>query len=125
MTMADNSAVFLAIRKNEIIGFVNIRCNQAEDVFTPSDKMTARIDPLGAYVKQEYRGLGIGKKLLSESIAWIKNKNLANIHVDFESANFRANQFWQTHFTTVLYSVKRRLNNDIIWRNTFTAIPTG
>lgn len=114
MTTADDNEVFLAIRKDEIIGFMNIRCNQAEDVFTLSDKMTACIDPLGAYIKQEYRGLGVGKKLLCESIAWIRLKNLANIHVDFESANYRANQFWLNYFTPVLYSVKRRLNNDII-----------
>jgi GNAT superfamily N-acetyltransferase len=114
MITAHDYAVFLAIRKDEIIGFMNIRCNQADDVFTLSDKTTACIDPLGAYIKQDYRGLGVGKKLLCESIAWIGKKSLTNIHVDFESANYHANQFWLNYFTPVLYSVKRRLNNDII-----------
>ena len=114
MITGQDSAVFLAVRKDEIIGFMNIRRNQAADVFTLSDKTTARIDPLGAYIKQEYRGLGVGKKLLCQAIAWVERTNITNIHVDFESANYHANQFWPNYFMPVLYSVKRRLNNDII-----------
>jgi GNAT superfamily N-acetyltransferase len=114
MITSHDSEVFLAVKKDEIIGFMNIRCNQTDDVFTLSNKSTACIDPLGAYIKQEYRGLGVGKKLLCASFAWIGQKNITNIHVDFESANYHANQFWLNYFTPVLYSVKRRLNNDII-----------
>ena len=72
------------------------------------------IDPLGAYIKRECRGLGVGKKLLYELIAWSGQQDVTNIHVDFESANYHANQFWLNYFTPVLYSVKRRLNNDVI-----------
>lgn len=64
MITAHDNEVLLAIRKDEIIGFMNIRCNQTDDVFTLSDKTTACIDPLGAYIKQEHRGLGVGKKII-------------------------------------------------------------
>lgn len=111
---SNDSEVFLAVRNDEIIGFMNIRCNQTDEVITLSDTTTACIDPLGAYIKRECRGLGVGKKLLYELIAWSGQQDVTNIHVDFESANYHANQFWLNYFTPVLYSVKRRLNNDVI-----------
>ncbi|MCP4608896.1 MAG: GNAT family N-acetyltransferase [Planctomycetes bacterium] len=114
MITSNDSEVFLAVRNDEIIGFMNIRCNQTDEVIILSDTTTACIDPIGAYIKKDYRGLGVGKRLLHESIAWSGQQDITNIHVDFESANYHANQFWLNYFTPILYSVKRRLNNDVI-----------
>jgi GNAT superfamily N-acetyltransferase len=107
-------AVFVATENNVMIGYLNIRCQQENDVWSLSDPATAMIDPLGAYIKPEYRGRGIGKHLLHEAITWGRQQEITTIHVDFESANYYANQFWPKYFTPILSSVKRHLNHDIL-----------
>ena len=112
MLMADDQAVFIAVRDKTIVGFMNVRRNGPSDAITLCDSSTATIDPLGAYIKEDCRGAGIGKRLLQEVVAWSSRQNITAIHVDFESANTHANQFWPRYFAPILYSVKRRLNND-------------
>ncbi len=106
-------AVFLAMSSNQIVGFMCIRCRHDDDVVTLSDTTTACIDPLGAYITKAYRGLGIGEQLLYAAITWGRQHAVCTIHVDFESANTYARQFWPKHFAPILYSVKRHLNADI------------
>ena len=108
-----NQAMFIAEANCEMIGFMIIRRYDDEDVITLCDPTTALTAPVGAYIKQAYRGQGIGKRLLREAITWANQQGVTNIHVDYESANYHGNQFWPTYFTPILYSVKRRLNNDI------------
>ncbi len=107
-------AVFLAVKDEAVIGFLNIRGNPVEDGMTLSDRTTGCLDPLGAYIQKEYRGQGIGRALLAHALVWGRQQAFAQIHVDFESANAHANQFWPKYFTPSLYSVKRRLNNDLL-----------
>ncbi|MBN1431133.1 MAG: GNAT family N-acetyltransferase [Anaerolineae bacterium] len=114
MLTDDNQAVFVAAKGKRLLGFIHVRCHDENDVFTLRDTSTATIDPLGAYIKKEYRGAGIGRQLLHEAITWCCRQNISTIHVDFESANYHANQFWPRYFTPILYSVKRRLNNDVV-----------
>jgi len=113
LVAAPDGAVFLALQQEAVIGFLNIRWNHTEDVLTLSDRTTACLDPLGAYIQPAYRGQGIGKALLAHALSWGRQQMLVQVHVDFESANPHANQFWPQYFTPVLYSVKRRLNNDL------------
>lgn len=113
--LADSTqAVFIAIKDNALLGFMNARYNGENDPITLSNPVTAMIDPLGAYIKKDFRGAGIGKRLLHEVVSWCNREDIPTIHVDFESANDRANQFWPRHFAPILYSVKRHLNNDVI-----------
>jgi GNAT superfamily N-acetyltransferase len=114
MVRDDAQAVFIAIKGDALVGFTNVRQSDGNDVYTLCDRATARIDPLGAYIKKDYRGSGIGKWLLQEVVAWCSQQNITTIHVDFESANYHANQFWLKYFDPALYSVKRRLNSDVL-----------
>ena len=114
MLTSPEQAVFVATADNQMVGFMNVRCHDETDVINLSDITTAMLDPLGAYIKKEYRGRGLGKRLLHEVIIWSRRQNVTTIHVDFESANFHANQFWPRYFTHLISSVKRRLNADVI-----------
>ena len=114
MLADDNQAVFVAAKGDIFLGFIHVRRHNENDVVTLCNTSTATIDPLGAYIRKDYRGAGIGRRLLYEAIAWCGQQNVPTIHVDFESANYYANQFWPRYFTPILYSVKRRLNNDVV-----------
>ncbi len=108
-----DSTILLAIIKEEPVGFMNTRKNKEPDLMTLCDPNTGMIDPLGAYIKPSYRGRGIGKALLSNCIEWCKNRDISQIHVDFESANLFARPFWPKYFTVAMNSVKRTLYKDL------------
>jgi GNAT superfamily N-acetyltransferase len=117
MLTSPDYAVFVAIDNDTIVGYMNIRCHSENNVQTLSDSATALIDPLGAYLRKEYRGRGIGKQLLHEVVTWSSQREITTIHVDFESANYYANQFWPKYFVPILASVRRHLNSDAKYTN--------
>lgn len=108
-----NDVIFIALKANNIVGFINIRISEENDQITLVRKKTGLIDPLGAYIKKEYRQLGLGTHLLNKIFSWCNQNDMQNIHVDFESANQDAHQFWPKYFIPILFSVKRRINNDV------------
>ncbi len=65
-------------------------------------------------IKSEYRGQGIGEALLSKCIEWANNQGMKRIHVDFEPSNLYGNKFWQKYFSPLIYTVKRRINQDVL-----------
>jgi GNAT superfamily N-acetyltransferase len=107
-------ALFLAYKENKAVGILSIRKNEEDDPIMLTDTRSSLIDGIGAYILPEYRGKGIGGMLLQRAIAWCRENDVDCIHVDFESANLYANKFWPKYFNPVLYSVKRRVNQDII-----------
>jgi len=109
----NNNAVFIALKEHKIIGFINVTISEENDHITLVRKNTGLIEPLGAYIKKEYRQKRLGTHLLYHVFSWCNQHNVKNIHVDFESANQNAHQFWPKYFVPVLLSVKRRINNDI------------
>jgi len=109
-----DSAVFLAKHDGDIVGFMSIRKNCKDDIFTLADKNTGRIDMLGAYIQPFYRSQGIGVSLLSCVLQWCYEMGIDFVHVDYESANLYASGFWPTHFVSTMFSVKRRVNPDIL-----------
>ena len=112
LLLADRSAVFLAYQGQNSLGFINCHAVSESDCIVLTDPSTAVIEPLGVYLTPESRGLGAGSCLLSTAVDWARGQGLKQMHVDFESANFHANQFWLNYFTPVLHSVKRTLNRD-------------
>jgi GNAT superfamily N-acetyltransferase len=73
----------------------------------------ASISPLGIYIKSEYRGKGIGKSLLDKVFQYCKDNGIKYIHVDFETANTNANNFWPKYFNPIILSVRRTVNKDV------------
>ena len=108
------AAVFVAELEGMTVGFMSIRKNRRDDVITLADKDTAMIDELGAYIQSARRGYGVGAQLLSSVIGWCSEQGIDQIHVDYESANLYAAGFWPKHFTPTMYSVRRRVNPDIL-----------
>jgi GNAT superfamily N-acetyltransferase len=110
----NNAAVFLAYDGDRAVGFTNVRRQEEEDVISLSDQTTGMLDPMGAYIKPNYRGCGLGESLLKEVILWCGDNKLQRIHVDFEAANLFGSKFWIKYFTPLTYSVKRRINQDAV-----------
>lgn len=108
------TTVFIAKLDGKTVGFMSIKKNNRDDVITLADKDTGMIDELGAYIQPSCRGHGIGARLLSHVLGWCREQGIDRIHVDYESANLYASGFWPKHFTHTMYSVRRRVNPDIL-----------
>lgn len=110
----DEAVVFIAKLEGRTVGFMSIKRNSRDDVITLADKDTGMIDELGAYIQPSCRGQGVGAWLLSHVVEWCTEQRIGRIHVDYESANLYASGFWPKHFTPTMYSVRRRVNPDIL-----------
>ena len=94
------------------IGIMNLSVQTGYHIENLSSPNTGLISKAGAYIKPEYRGLGIGKCLLNEVMKHCTEKNIQYLHVCFETANPFANIFWRKHFKPVILSVRRTINKD-------------
>lgn len=108
-----NSKVFIAFDDNSAIGFININISQENDIINLSVSNSGQIDEIGAYIKPEYRGRGLGKGLLKNVFDYCYSNGIKSIHVDFETANLFANKFWRKYFSPMLLSVRRTINKNI------------
>jgi GNAT superfamily N-acetyltransferase len=104
--------VFLALDNNDLIGFINIKKNNDYDIMRLIAPGDASISPLGLYIKSEYRGRRIEKSLLNRAFQYCKDDGIKYIHVDFETANTNANNFWPKYFNPIILSVRRTVNKD-------------
>lgn len=113
-SILSSSRLYLAFINSTLAGFMNIRKVSQPDFSMLLDNTTSSIDQMGAFVLPEFRSKGIGKALLSRCISWAKKQNTTYIHVDFESANILAKNFWLKYFRPCLFSVRRRVYEDIL-----------
>jgi GNAT superfamily N-acetyltransferase len=68
----------------------------------------------GAYVKPEYREMGIAKSLLSAIMEWALREGFVRCSVEFEATNVEACRFWLKYFEPVCRSMVRRLDERIL-----------
>ena len=111
--IVQNSNVFLAYDDNNAIGFINVSVSNRDNIIELSVENSALLDEIGAYIRPEYRGNGLGKDLLNHVIDYCNTNGIKNIHVDFETANIFANKFWRKYFNPMLLSVRRTINKNI------------
>jgi len=71
----------------------------------------------GAFVLEEARGKGVGASLLKVIIQWAKSNGYERLGVDYESFNRSGSRFWEKHFTPFVYSMCRRIDENILWAN--------
>ena len=107
------SNVFLAYEANSAIGFINVSVSQGDNIIDLFVNNCGLIDEIGAYIKPEYRGKGLGKELLKYVFDYCNNNGIEGIHVDFETANLFANKFWRKFFNPMLLSLRRTINKNI------------
>lgn len=105
--------VFIAWEKGIAIGFINVSISESNNIIDLSVSNSGLIDEIGEYIKLEYRGLGVGKRLLETVFENCKKNNIKTIHVDFETANLYANKFWRKYFKPMLLSTRRTINKNI------------
>ena len=110
----DTGVVFVAENSDELKGFLYVRENNKPDIYQLASKGIGNIDKLGSYVKEESRGTGASVELLRAAVDWCNERGLDIIHVDHESANLPGGRFWAKYFTPSLYSLKRKVNQDIL-----------
>lgn len=111
--IVQNGNVFIAWEGNNAIGFINVSISQEDNIIELSVSNSGLIDEIGAYIKPEYRGKGLGKELLKNVLDYCNNNGIKGIHVDFETANLFANKFWRKYFNPMLLSVRRTINKNI------------
>ncbi|HEY5585286.1 MAG TPA: GNAT family N-acetyltransferase [Ruminiclostridium sp.] len=97
---------------NETIGYSSVTPNEDGAAWIVNGKCKFAVN--GAYVKPEYRGIGIAKLLLSTIMEWAKKEGFIRCSVDFEATNLEACQFWLKHFKPVCKSMVRRLDERIL-----------
>jgi GNAT superfamily N-acetyltransferase len=96
--------VLAAFDKDEPVAFFSMNKEGAES-WILDDGNNGRIT--GAYAKEEYRHRGVGRAILSEVINWAIRSGCQRLYVEGESANIYGGNFWMKHFTPVVYSVRR------------------
>lgn len=105
--------VFIAWDKETAVGFINLSTAVNNNIIDMSIGNCGLIDEIGAYIKLEYRGRKVGKKLLESISEYCSLNNISSIHVDFETANLYANKFWRKYFNPMLLSMRRTINKNI------------
>ncbi|HOE56405.1 MAG TPA: GNAT family N-acetyltransferase [Bacillota bacterium] len=105
--------LFIAWDKEMAIGFINVSVSQDKNIIEMWTENCGLIDEIGAYIKPQYRGKGIGKELLKNVFDFCKSNSIQSIHVDYETANIFANKFWKKYFRPMLLSVRRTINKNI------------
>lgn len=108
-----NGSLFIAWDGNKPIGFMNLSVSREYDTESLVSRNSGLLDEVGAYIKPEYRGIGIGKSLLNEITKYCFNADIPYIHVCFETANPFANKFWRKYFKPIILSVRRTVNKDV------------
>ncbi|MDD3831741.1 MAG: GNAT family N-acetyltransferase [Clostridia bacterium] len=110
--LVDKGCVLIAEHLGNLVGFINISINDENNVICMSKEKFAMLDEIGAYIVQDYRGRGIGKRFVEEVATFCSVNNLPCAHVDYETANPYANYFWKKYFKPALLSVKRTIHDD-------------
>ncbi|MFW6141305.1 MAG: GNAT family N-acetyltransferase [Candidatus Saliniplasma sp.] len=99
-----------AFDNEELVGYMHLKINESETSLLADEKI-GRI--AGAYVNEEYRREGIGVGLLNKAVGWAENSNLKCLYVEGESANIQGGNFWVKHFTPIVYTVRRCVDERI------------
>jgi len=102
---------FLAVRGDEAVGGIRAVLKSG-----PGCELLNVEGSLGinfAYTEPTLRRGGIATQLLNEALRWSAAEGMTRCVVDFESANFTARGFWETHFQPICHSVIRRVDERI------------
>lgn len=112
INMIETDYLYAAWDNDIPVGIMNLSVQTGYNIENLSSPNTGLINKAGAYIRPEYRGMGIGKCLLNEVMKRCIEQNIQYLHVCFETANPFANRFWRKYFSPVVLSVRRTVNKD-------------
>jgi GNAT superfamily N-acetyltransferase len=104
--------VFVAWDNDCLIGVMSLKVDQGYHFERLTTTDSGYIGRIGAFVKSEYRGKGVGTKLLKEVFDYCAEAGKPFVHVSYETANPYANRFWPKYFKPAIRSVRRTINKD-------------
>ncbi|RUM33790.1 MAG: ribosomal-protein-alanine N-acetyltransferase [Archaeoglobus sp.] len=78
------SVIFVAEINRKVVGYVTVM---------ETEEGNAKI--MSIAVKKEYRGLGIGSKLLDEAIRWCKTRGKRKVLLEVRTSNFVAQELYK------------------------------
>jgi len=108
----NQNQVFVAWDNDCLIGVMSISVDQGYHFEKLTTTDSGYIGHIGAFVKSEYRGRGVGTKLLKEVFSYCLKAGKSFVHVSYETANPCADRFWPKYFKPALRSVRRTINKD-------------
>lgn len=103
---------FIAWDNDNMIGVMSFSINQGYHFERLTSVESSYICDIGAYIKSDYRGKGLGTGLLKEVFDYCLKIDKPFIHVSYETANPNASEFWPKYFKPVIRSVRRTINKD-------------
>lgn len=83
---------FVIDNSNQILGLVELSSRNIVDGCLSSP--VAYLE--GLYLKEEYRGRGIGKKVIRMILKWCKERGFSELATDTELTNVKAQNFYKT-----------------------------
>lgn len=100
----DDKLVLVAQDGNDIVGFLTAMITTTLPIFV--QRKYGLLNDM--FVKQEYRGKGIGKKLLKTAIEWLEQNHIRRIELHVDAKNRKAITFYKAHdFKIRGYTMKR------------------
>lgn len=106
------SAVFTAYQQGQLVGLFHVNIATDDNEFDLSQCGDGLVDHLGMYIREGYRGAGLGVALLDAAHQYFGEEGVRRFHVDFETANPHGIRFWPKHFAPTILSVRRTVNKD-------------
>lgn len=102
----------MAWDNDHLIGIMSLNVDQGYHLEKLTTTDSGYIGRPGAFVKSEYRGKGVGTRLLKEVFNYCVDAGKSFVHVSFETANPYANRFWSKYLKPTIRSLRRTINKD-------------
>lgn len=104
---SEDTHIFVCETESQVVGAVIVGiCKRKEDRWNKSLE-TAYIGDL--IVSVHARRMGVGKRLMTEAMAWARTKNLDSVELHVWQSNSKAIRFYESlGFTTIQHRMTRR-----------------
>lgn len=88
----DDSAIYLAKKDGELVGYILFSVSDRPPVFKIQQKVSVR----ELFVKKSYRGEGIGKKLVKRSEKYAEERDISFVSLSVDIPNKEAYGFYKS-----------------------------
>lgn len=112
MVKEPGNIVWMAWKGHEAAGYMKVAPFEDGAAWIVNGESKFAVN--GAYIKPQYRGMGLARLLLSAIMAWAMKEGFKRCSVDFEAGNLEACRFWLRYFQPVCMSMLRRLDERIL-----------